>query len=80
MWFFHWRQSSGVKISQVTYRNIQGTSATAEAVTFDCSPSHPCTGIRLQNIKLTYMNRDATSSCKNIDGTSSGLLVPESCL
>ncbi|PQQ03389.1 polygalacturonase [Prunus yedoensis var. nudiflora] len=73
-------QSSGVKISQVTYRNIQGASATAEAVTFDCSPSHPCTGIRLQNIKLTYMNRDATSSCKNIDGTSSGLLVPQSCL
>ncbi|KAL5848189.1 hypothetical protein ACOSQ4_006202 [Xanthoceras sorbifolium] len=75
------RQTSGVKISQVTYRNIKGTSATPEAVTFDCSPSNPCRGIRLQDIKLTHMNRAATSSCKNIiGGTSSGVLMPQSCL
>ncbi|KAL9380262.1 hypothetical protein Peur_025919 [Populus x canadensis] len=74
------RQSSGVQISQVTYRNIQGTSATPAAVTFDCSPSNPCRGIELQDIKLTYMNTAATSSCKNIGGTSSGVLMPESCI
>ncbi|KAI4356734.1 hypothetical protein L6164_000729 [Bauhinia variegata] len=73
-------QSSGVKISQVTYKNIRGTSATAEAVTFDCSPSSPCQGITLQDINLKYMNKAATSSCKNIGGTSVGTLVPESCL
>ncbi|KAI4356733.1 hypothetical protein L6164_000728 [Bauhinia variegata] len=73
-------QSSGVKISDVTYKNIRGTSATAEAVTFDCSPSSPCQGIRLQDINLTYMNKAATSSCKHIGGTSTGNLVPESCL
>ena len=69
-----------MKISQVTYRNIQGTSATPEAVTFHCSPSNPCRGIKLQDIKLTYMNTAATSSCKNIGGTSSGVLMPESCV
>ncbi|KAF7851381.1 hypothetical protein BT93_L4052 [Corymbia citriodora subsp. variegata] len=74
------RQSSGVKISQVTYRNIQGTSATQKAVTFNCSSSTPCQGVRLQDINLTYMNKAASSSCKNIGGTSSGLLVPQSCL
>ncbi|KAJ6734035.1 PECTIN LYASE-LIKE SUPERFAMILY PROTEIN [Salix koriyanagi] len=73
-------QTSGIKISRVTYKNIQGTSATAEAVTFDCSPSHPCRGIRLQDIKLTYNNKAATSSCKNIGGTSTGVLMPESCV
>ncbi|KAL3567263.1 hypothetical protein D5086_029914 [Populus alba] len=73
-------QSSGVQISQVTYRNIQGTSATPEAVTFDCSPSNPCRGIKLQDIKLTYTNTAATSSCKNIGGTISGVLMPESCI
>ncbi|KAG5242243.1 polygalacturonase [Salix suchowensis] len=72
--------TSGIKISRVTYKNIQGTSATAEAVTFDCSPSHPCRGIRLQDIKLTYNNKAATSSCKNIGGTSTGVLMPESCV
>ncbi|KAF7851380.1 hypothetical protein BT93_L4051 [Corymbia citriodora subsp. variegata] len=74
------RQSSGVKISQVTYRYIQGTSATQNAVMFDCSTSTPCQGIRLQDINLTYMNKAATSSCKNIGGTSSGLVMPQSCL
>ncbi|KAI5583169.1 hypothetical protein BDE02_07G134200 [Populus trichocarpa] len=74
------RQTSGVKISQVIYKNIQGTSATAEAVTFDCSPSNPCRGIRLQDIRLTYKNKAATSSCKNVGGTSAGVLMPESCV
>nr|KYP48787.1 Polygalacturonase [Cajanus cajan] len=73
-------QTSGIKISQITYSNINGTSATPEAVTFDCSPSSPCQGIKLQDINLNYNDKAATSSCKNIEGTSSGTLVPESCL
>ncbi|XP_059448176.1 polygalacturonase-like [Corylus avellana] len=73
-------QGSGVKISGVTYRNIKGTSATSEGVTFDCSPSSPCRGIRLEDVKLTYMNKAATASCKNIVGSSSGILMPDSCL
>ncbi|KAJ0092931.1 hypothetical protein Patl1_27022 [Pistacia atlantica] len=71
--------TSGVKISQVTYRNIQGTSATPEAMTFDCSSSNPCTEIRLHDIKLKYMKETATSSCNNIHGTTSGVTDPESC-
>ncbi|KAJ4723887.1 polygalacturonase-like [Melia azedarach] len=74
------RQSSGVKISQVTYRNIRGSSSTPEAVTFDCSPSNPCGGIRLHDIRLTYMNKAAASSCKNIGGTTVGVVLPKSCL
>ncbi|KAK7395623.1 hypothetical protein VNO78_16187 [Psophocarpus tetragonolobus] len=73
-------QTSGIKISQITYMNINGSSATPEAVTFDCSPSNPCEGIKLQDINLTYKDKPPTSSCKNINGTSSGTLVPESCL
>ncbi|CAL0302928.1 unnamed protein product [Lupinus luteus] len=72
--------SSGIKISRVTYNNIKGTSATPEAITFDCSPSYPCEGIKLQDINLTYNNETATSTCKNIGGTSNGTLVPETCL
>lgn len=69
-----------MKISEVTYRNIQGTSTTQEAMTFDCSPNNPCSDIRLEDIKLTYKNKAATSSCKNIGGSSVGMLIPESCL
>ncbi|KDP29561.1 hypothetical protein JCGZ_19274 [Jatropha curcas] len=73
-------QSSGVKISGVTYKNIKGTSATRQAVIFECSRTNPCKGIKLHDINLTYMNKAAISSCKNIDGTSTGVLMPESCL
>ncbi|CDP19165.1 unnamed protein product [Coffea canephora] len=74
------RQTSGVKINQVTYQNIQGTSTTQVAVIFDCSPSNPCRGIRLHDIKLTYLTRKAQSFCKNIGGTTKGVIIPESCL
>ncbi|XP_052176329.1 polygalacturonase-like [Diospyros lotus] len=74
------RLSSGVKVSGVTYRNIQGTSATQVAVIFDCSPSNPCRGIRLHDLKLTYMRKPAQASCKHIAGTTRGVVVPESCL
>ncbi|XP_038888673.1 polygalacturonase-like [Benincasa hispida] len=70
------RQNSGIQISKVTYRNIRGTSATSEAVSFDCSITNPCRDIKLQDIKLLYKNKAATSSCKNVRGSSSGILMP----
>ncbi|GFP83126.1 polygalacturonase [Phtheirospermum japonicum] len=75
------RQTSGIKISQVTYQNIQGTSATQVAMAFDCSPTNPCTAIKLNDIKITYLkSRKAQSFCKNIGGTIGGLIMPENCL
>ncbi|KAG6732923.1 hypothetical protein I3842_01G201200 [Carya illinoinensis] len=75
-------QSSGVKISQVTYNNIKGTSASQIAINFICSSSNPCKGIRLQDIKLSY-NKNSTataSSCTNAGGISNGVVIPRSCL
>ncbi|KAK1390885.1 polygalacturonase-like [Heracleum sosnowskyi] len=73
-------QTSGVKITGVTYKNVQGTSASKVAVTFDCSPTRPCTGIKLQDVKLSYLNTDARSTCKNSGGSTSGISMPDSCL
>ena len=73
-------QTSGVKISDVTYKNIVGTSATKVAVIFDCSPTTPCTSIILQDVKLNYLNNAAQSLCKNIGGITSGVIMPNSCL
>ncbi|KAK9947275.1 hypothetical protein M0R45_002908 [Rubus argutus] len=72
-------QSSGVKISKVTYKNIRGTSGTQVAMNFYCSSSNPCWGVKLQDIRLTYLNRAATSSCANIGGSKSGVVIPRSC-
>ncbi|XP_058101926.1 polygalacturonase-like isoform X1 [Magnolia sinica] len=73
-------QNSGVKISEVTYNDIHGSSATQVAVKFDCSTTHPCSGIGLQDVKLTYKNQPSQSSCMNADGNASGFVVPPSCL
>ncbi|KAM3750009.1 hypothetical protein ACB098_04G004800 [Castanea mollissima] len=73
-------QFSGVKISDVTYQDIHGTSATEVAVKFDCSPGNPCSRIRLENVKLTYKNQVAQASCSHAVGTSTGFVQPTSCL
>ncbi|EOA39331.1 hypothetical protein CARUB_v10012375mg [Capsella rubella] len=74
-------EHSGVKISQVTYKNIQGTSATQQAMKLVCSKSNPCTRITLQDIKLTYSKgAPATSYCFNAAGKSLGVIQPTSCL
>ncbi|XP_052173292.1 polygalacturonase-like [Diospyros lotus] len=72
-------QVSGVKISDVTYDDIHGTSATEVAVRLECSKAQPCSGIVLQDVKLTYKNEEAEASCANAAGTASGFVQPSSC-
>ncbi|KAF9600838.1 hypothetical protein IFM89_013073 [Coptis chinensis] len=71
---------SGVKISHITFQDIQGTSATKVAVKLDCSPKNPCEGINLENVKLRYNNQPAVSSCSNADGSIHGVVEPAGCL
>ncbi|GJM93855.1 hypothetical protein PR202_ga10447 [Eleusine coracana subsp. coracana] len=74
-------QSSAVKISDVRYTDIQGSSASQVAVKFDCSASNPCTGIDLQDIRLTLDGgAPAEAVCQHADGGASGYVVPPSCL
>ncbi|CAI8617445.1 unnamed protein product [Vicia faba] len=73
-------QASGIKISDVTYQDIHGTSATQVAVKFDCSSKYPCNGIKLKDVKLTYKNHVAEASCNHAGGAALGLVQPESCL
>ncbi|KAJ0969352.1 hypothetical protein J5N97_022229 [Dioscorea zingiberensis] len=72
-------QDSGIKISQVMYKNIQGSSTTQIAMNFECSASNPCSGIGLQNIALMYENQPSKSTCKHAQGTTSGPITPPSC-
>ncbi|RVW18056.1 hypothetical protein VitviT2T_002332 [Vitis vinifera] len=73
-------QVSGVKVSDVTYQDIHGTSASEVAMKFDCSSKNPCSGIKLEDVKLTYRNKAPESSCVNAGGMASGFVEPASCL
>ncbi|BFG37823.1 hypothetical protein CerSpe_240970 [Prunus speciosa] len=73
-------QVSGVKVSDVVYQNIRGTSATAIAIKFDCSATNPCSGIRLENVSLTSRNQEIQSHCANANGKIVGTVQPNVCL
>ncbi|XP_008443656.3 polygalacturonase [Cucumis melo] len=72
-------QESGIKISNIIYKDIVGTSATPIAIKFDCSSKNPCNGIRLEDVRLTYQNEEAKSSCEYAKGKTLGLVQPEGC-
>ncbi|CAL4948649.1 unnamed protein product [Urochloa decumbens] len=74
-------QSSAVKISDVRYTDIRGSSASQVAVRFDCSATNPCSGIGLEDIRLTLDGgKPAEATCQHADGTASGYVEPPSCL
>ncbi|KAL9233494.1 hypothetical protein vseg_008485 [Gypsophila vaccaria] len=55
-------QGSGIQISNVVYKNIHGASSTPKIITFDCSPTTPCSGLKLQDVKLSY--QPGTPKCE----------------
>lgn len=72
----------------MSYTDVEGTSATATAVRFDCSPSRPCAGIAMRDVRLRYQppaaaaaaERPAASFCRNAHGVAFGDVDPPSCL
>ncbi|KAJ0098937.1 hypothetical protein Patl1_20534 [Pistacia atlantica] len=70
-------QNSAVQVKNVVYKNIKGTSATDVAVKFDCSKSHPCQAIVLQNINLQEEgDHTAQAICNNVDLDEIGFVSP----
>ncbi|GER34185.1 pectin lyase-like superfamily protein [Striga asiatica] len=73
-------EGSGVRISDVTYQDIRGTSASHVAVNLGCSGKNPCNRITLSEVFLTYgKNKPATASCGNARGTAVGNVNPAGC-
>ncbi|CAN6453274.1 unnamed protein product [Victoria cruziana] len=72
---------SRVKISDITFSNIQGTSTTPVAVSLSCSKAFPCQNVNLKEINLSYKGPGGpiSSSCENIKATYSGTQVPDPC-
>lgn len=74
--------ASNVKISNLSFKNIKGTSATKVALKFDCSAEVPCENIKVADINLTYEGPEggpATSECANIKPEVIGQVVPPAC-
>lgn len=69
-------QTSAVKISQVMFRNISGTSKTPKAMKFACSDTVPCSNIVLANINLEKENGTTETFCNCAMGFDYGTVNP----
>ena len=69
------RLPSKVKISNVSFKNIRGTSATPVAVKLECSSGIPCQGVEVADIGLTYTGKEAPAAlsvCNHVQPKISG--------
>ncbi|KAL3523427.1 hypothetical protein ACH5RR_016261 [Cinchona calisaya] len=69
---------SQVKISQVSFKKIRGTSASPVAITLVCSKSLHCKGVEVGEIDFAYTGNQGnmTTHCANVHPTLVGKLNP----
>ncbi|KAK4593306.1 hypothetical protein RGQ29_017429 [Quercus rubra] len=68
------KSPSKVKINNVSFKNIRGTSSTKEVVKLICSNGVPCQQVVVADIDLVYKGAggSATSTCVNVKPAISG--------
>lgn len=81
----HLKLGSNVKLSDVHFKNIRGTSLSHVAITLNCSDVFPCERVELADIDLSYTGAPAMdgvtvrSACQNIKPTLTGKMNPAAC-
>ncbi|KAF5750993.1 hypothetical protein HS088_TW02G00003 [Tripterygium wilfordii] len=75
------QEPSKVKLSEIYFRKIRGTSSSPVAVSLECSRGIPCQHIYLEDVHLEYSSgeKHATSSCKNVKAKYIGTQIPPPC-
>ncbi|TYH28536.1 hypothetical protein ES288_A02G151100v1 [Gossypium darwinii] len=74
-------EESIVKLSNISFKNIQGTSARPKAVKIICSATLPCENVEFVDIEIMHCGptRPAVSQCLNVKPKVSGKQNPAAC-
>ncbi|KAJ1704618.1 hypothetical protein LUZ63_004397 [Rhynchospora breviuscula] len=71
---------SKVKLSNIFFKDITGSSKSQAAVTVKCSQAAPCQNVNLQNVNLQYTGgSNPTAVCSYANIAFSGTKVPAEC-
>ncbi|KAJ3709203.1 hypothetical protein LUZ61_012908 [Rhynchospora tenuis] len=71
---------SKVKLSNIFFKDIRGSSLSQAAVTLKCSKAVPCQNVNLQNINLKYTGgSNSIAQCANANVAFSGTKLPAAC-
>ncbi|RDX88500.1 Polygalacturonase, partial [Mucuna pruriens] len=73
------KKPSLVKLKDIRYSNIKGTTVSPIAVDLRCSKQFPCQNVRLSNIDLKLGHKPAGSRCANIKPRYVGMQRPPAC-
>ncbi|XP_042030028.1 polygalacturonase-like [Salvia splendens] len=71
---------SSVAIRGVKFIDIRGSSSTEVGVKIDCTKWHPCSGIELKRVSLTFKGKPTTAVCYSANVKFHGdETIPSSC-
>ncbi|ONK81050.1 uncharacterized protein A4U43_C01F24690 [Asparagus officinalis] len=76
-------QKNTIRVSNVTYSNLQGTSRTPAAISLNCSQSVPCNLLQFDMVNLISSDHkiNPQAYCINAHGNAKGFINPKiSCL
>ncbi|KAK9099070.1 hypothetical protein Syun_026115 [Stephania yunnanensis] len=74
------RKTSAVRVKNISFTHIKGSSATEEAIRFSCSESFPCKEIELEDVQLSSSSGGITTMfCWNARGSTEGRVYPLPC-
>ncbi|XP_054817843.1 polygalacturonase-like [Prosopis cineraria] len=71
------KKPSKIQISNVTFKNIRGTSAFQYAVVLNCSKEKPCQNVQFNNVDIKLSNGSLPlATCINVDPIEIGKATP----
>lgn len=77
--YFVYPQPSLVRIQNVHFQNVKGTTTSPLAVDLRCSKLFGCQGVTVKDIDLKFGDAPTTSRCVNTRPLFAGVLMPPPC-
>lgn len=75
------QKASTIKLVDISFRKIRGTSGNKDAVKLLCSKAHPCANVEIGDINIEYKGADGppTFVCSNVTPKLVGTQNPKAC-